>query len=244
MPAGLDHPGGVAAASARISELARSIDPTLPAPMLGRWKVRDVVAHLGGVQRWATRIVRTRSMDGPGFTKSKLDGTDLCDWFDEGAAELVDTLRATDPASACPNFNPGSPSTAAFWLRRQLHEATVHRWDVENAAGATTPIDRLTAADGVDEYLDVWLRTRGKQTLTAPLALRTTDPDRSWTLTPSSRPGRVDVAVGRSGNAIAELTGPAEGMLLHLWGRLTIAEAGLAVTGERAVAGSLRALER
>lgn len=243
MTADLDAAGGVAVASARISELARSVNLGLPVPRLGRWKIRDVVAHLGGVQRWATRIIRTRSMAGPGFTKSRLDGEELCAWFDEGAAELTATLGAADPTVPCPNFNPGSASTTAFWLRRQLHEAVVHRWDVENAAAATTQIDPVVAADGVDEYLDVWLRTRGKQTLSAPLALRTTDPDRAWTISPASRPGRVDVARGMVAETAAEISGPAAGMMLMLWGRVTVTEGGLTIAGDRAVAESLRRLE-
>ena len=82
-------------AAARISALARAGDLTTPVDHLNRWKVRDVVAHLGGVYQWATRIVQDRSMKGPGFTKSKLDGTELCDWFDVAAQSVVELLRAT-----------------------------------------------------------------------------------------------------------------------------------------------------
>ncbi len=121
----------LADACGRVSATARQGD--LAAPVsggLGRWKARDVVAHLGGVHRWATRIVANGSQDGPGFTKSKLDGTPLCDWFEEGARLLHETLSAAEPDGACPNFNPGSANTNRFGIRRQIHETVIHAYDV------------------------------------------------------------------------------------------------------------------
>jgi len=73
--------------------------------------------------------------------------------------ELIDVLRGTDGDEPCPNFNPGSVNTVAWWSRRQMDETTVHRWDVERALECTTPIDPIVAADGIDEYLDVFVRT-------------------------------------------------------------------------------------
>ncbi|MGI9606370.1 MAG: maleylpyruvate isomerase family mycothiol-dependent enzyme [Acidimicrobiales bacterium] len=227
------------ASAARISELARSCELSTPVPHLGRWRVRDVVAHLGGVHRWAARIVTTRSMDGPGFTKSKLDGIELCDWFDEGVQALLEAFRANDEDADCPNFNPGSVKNVAWWSRRQAHETTVHRWDVEHALDCTTPIESDLAADGVDEFLDVFVRTRGKQTLIAPLVLATNQPDRAWTLAPAAKPGRLDVVPGRDPEVKTELAGDAEQMLLHLWGRLKLTESELTVYGDLDVASSL-----
>ena len=230
----------IAAEGARISHVARHGDLAAPVSHLGRWKVRDVVAHLGGVHRWAARIVAASSMDGPGFQKSKLDGTELLDWFDDGVTALVDVLRATGPDEPCPNFNPGSPELVRFWLRRQLHETTIHRWDVEAAAGAPAPIPVDVATDGIDEYLDVFVRTRGKQTLSAPLRLAATEADRSWTVTPAAKQGRVDVDTTGEVDAASAIEAPAAELLLLLWGRLSFAEAGLAVTGDEGVARSLR----
>lgn len=238
MTAPIDHPAGIEAAAARISQLARGVDPATPVPDLGRWKVRDVVAHLGGVHEWANRILTTRSMAGPGFRKSKLAGDELCDWFDAGAATLVETIRGIAEDDECPNFNPGSPPVAVWWFRRQLHETVVHRWDVEAAAKDTTPIDPIVAADGVDEFLDVFVRTRGKQTLTDTLVLAITDGP-SWTLRPAKKPGRVDVEPGASTDAAARLTTDAESLLLALWGRQEPNTNQPNITGSKAVADSL-----
>lgn len=112
----IDERAVISAAAQRISGLIRSTDLTAPVLHLGRWKVRDV-AHLGGAHRWATRIVSTRSMYGPSFTKSKLTGTELCDWFDAGVEDLLAALDANKADDQCPNFNPGSPNTVAWWSR-------------------------------------------------------------------------------------------------------------------------------
>lgn len=239
MQRAIDEIAVIAAEARRISGLIRSADLTATVPHLGRWKVRDIAAHLGGVHRWAARIVGTRSMGGPGFTKSKLTGTELCDWFDAGVEDLLVVLRANNADDDCPNFNPGSPNTVAWWSRRQMHETTVHRWDIESALGCTTQIDPAVAADGIDEYLDVFVRTRGKQTLIAPLILTTAQPKRAWTLSPAARRGRIDITDGRSAEATAELTGRPEEVLLALWGRLSPSEAHLETRGDPEVAASL-----
>lgn len=228
----------LAQACERIVAAGHAGDLTTPVAQLGRWRVRDVIQHLGGVHRWATRIVRTASMDGPGFIKSKLDGPALIDWFTEGAHDLVVALCDTPPSTACPNFNPGSPGTAAFWHRRQLLETTIHRWDVEHALGLDCTIDPAVADDGIDEYLDVFVRTRGKQTLTAPLALRT--PTSGWTLRPAARPGRLDITGGCAPDAAAEIAGAPDELLLVLWNRVALADTSLTITGDHAVASSLR----
>lgn len=242
MTPAIDPLARIEEASVRILQLGRSGDLTAPVPRLGRWKIRDVVAHLGGVHRWASRIVATRSMDGPGFTKSKLDGAELCDWFEEGADQLLNVLGSSPPTAPCPNFNPGSEPTVSWWVRRQLHETTVHRWDVERSLGDISPIDVTVAADGIDEYLDVFVRTRGKQTLLAPLTLTSTDPARSWSLTPADRPGRVDIAAGCLDDTDDEIAGSAQELLLMVWGRLALSETNLTVTGSPKVAASLTGL--
>lgn len=179
-------------------------------------------------------------MDGPGVRKSTLDGIELLDWFDEGVAALVAELERHDPDDSCPNFNPGSANVVGFWLRRQLHETSVHRWDVEAAAsGDPGSIEAEVAVDGIDEYLDVFVRTRGKQTLTGSLRLVVSDGGRSWLLAPAARPGRVSVIADGHEPAEAEITASAEELLLHVWRRRAFDEARVHVGGDARVARSL-----
>ena len=120
-----------------------------------------------------------------------------------------------------------------------MHETTVHRWDAERALACTEPIDPQVAVDGIDEYLDVFVRTRGKQTLIAPLVLVSTRPERAWTLSPSATPGRLDISNGRTVGVPDGLAGSPDKLLLMLWGRLSSTEPGLVMTGDSEVAGSL-----
>lgn len=235
----IDEIGVINTEAATISRTIRTCDLATPISHLRRWKIRDVVAHLGGVHRWATRLVTTRSTDGPSFTKSKLNGSELCDWFDAGAHELLEALGAADREEACPNFSPGSANTIAWWLRRQMHETAVHRWDIERALDSTTAIDPNVAADGIDEFLDVFVRTRGKQTLIAPLRLSSTHPPRSWTLTLARKPGRIDVDLDDVVDPSSKLAGLPEDLLLWLWGRLSFEQANLHIAGDELVARSL-----
>ncbi|MEM7094747.1 MAG: maleylpyruvate isomerase family mycothiol-dependent enzyme [Actinomycetota bacterium] len=239
---GAEMLGALEREAARIAEVVTAEGLAEPVPRLGRWKVRDVVAHLGGVHEWAARIVRDRSRDGPGFRKSKLDGDELLTWFADGAADLITVLGDADLDDPCPNFNPGSEPTVGWWLRRQLHETAVHRWDIERALDALSSIEPDQALDAVGEFLDVYVRTRGKHVLDAPLVIESTEPAAQWLLTPAKKPGRIDVETldGHEANADSSVVGPPEGLLLALWGRLTVAEAGLALTGDANVTSLLQ----
>jgi uncharacterized protein (TIGR03083 family) len=228
----------IAAEGARISRLARGGDLSRPVSYLPRWRVRDVVAHLGGVHRWATRIVSEQSMAGPGFRKSPLDGEALCDWFDEGLGALVATFVATDPTAICPNFSPGSPDIAAFWFRRQAHETAMHRWDVEFGLGQVSGFDTAVATDGIDELLHVFVRTRGGYTIEAPVAITCVDSSASWGIAPADKPGRVRVDRGAPQRRAATLQGTATDLLLALWHRVPLDGTGITVTGDAKVAAS------
>src|SRR5436190_2222205 len=70
------------------------------------WGLRALAAHLGGVHRWA-RSALTRPRPGEQSDEGPEPGVDLRAWFDEGAHDLVRTLRGTDPATECWTFGPG-----------------------------------------------------------------------------------------------------------------------------------------
>ncbi len=135
----------VAEQGSRIAAVAHAGPLQARVPHMRRWTLSDVVAHLGGVHRWAAEIVSTRTWTGAGPRRGRAAGDDLIAWFEDGLAALVCALTAADVSAPCPNFSPGSDKTARFWLRRQAHETTVHRWDAEAAAPAHP--DRGRAGD-------------------------------------------------------------------------------------------------
>jgi uncharacterized protein (TIGR03083 family) len=227
----------VAEQGARVAAVARAGPLAGRVPHMRRWRLADVVAHLGGVHRWAAGIVTTRRLE-TGHRRGRERGDALIAWFEAGLAELVSALAGADLDAACPNFSPGSPATVEFWARRQAHETTVHRWDAEAAAGLLTPIDPELATDGIDEMLNVFRRTRGGQPLDAPLRLVTSDTGTGWRVAPAGRPGRVEIAAGDSaaGAAAATVRAPAQALLLAVWGRCRIDEPAFQVTGRAELA--------
>lgn len=219
----------------RIVDLARRGLLEAKVPHIPNWTMQDVVAHLGGVHRWATEIVRTLNWEGRRHRKGTETGEALVAWFEEGLGHLVDTFSQADPEAKCGNFSPGSPNVVGFWLRRQAHETSMHRWDVGAAAGVRDPFDPSFATDGIDEVFHTFTRSRGKQVLEAPVGIRTDDTGGEWTLSPAEKPGRIDVKVGIDGPVEATLHGPAEETLLVLWKRLGLDEADIEIEGDRSM---------
>jgi len=140
--------------SARFREVLAGCDPAARVPACHDWDAADLLWHLATVQRWwaevlAARPARPEEIDPP--RPESYD--DLLRVFDEWSAGLVEALEGADPQEAAWNWS--DDHTVGFILRRQAHEALVHRVDAEQAAGPTSDIDARLAADGVHECLDV-----------------------------------------------------------------------------------------
>ena len=113
----------------------------------------------------------------------------------------------------------------------------MHRWDVEAGTGISSgPMDPAVAADGVDEFLDVFVAaSRGLKAAPAGPSIRfdSADTGESWFLQLPETGQRV---VGREAvDCDTTISGPAEGLLLFAWGRLDPAAAGVDVSGDTSV---------
>ena len=65
------------------------------------WALRDLVAHLGEVQRFWSVVVRAGAADGPPPPEARGDMEphgDLLDWSAESSRMLLDALREAGPA--------------------------------------------------------------------------------------------------------------------------------------------------
>jgi len=147
----LDH---LRSESARFREVLAACDPSARVPACPDWDAADLLWHLATVQHWWTEVVRARparpeEVDPP--RPESYDG--LLEVFDEWSRDLADALAAADPSEEAWNWS--SDHTVGFILRRQAHEALVHRVDAEQAAGVASELDPVLAADGVHECLDV-----------------------------------------------------------------------------------------
>lgn len=189
------------------------------------WRVRDVVAHLGDVHRWATEIVRTARPAADGYAAPGSD-SELADWFDVGATELVAVLARTDPLTPCWTLG-ASPGPAGFWRRRQALETAVHRFDVEHAVGTSRSIPVDLAAAGVTEVVDMFYPRQVRLGRTpAPefgITLRATDhPAGARRRSTTWQIGTTGPTTGPN----AELSGATADLLLMLWDDHTPASTG------------------
>jgi uncharacterized protein (TIGR03083 family) len=247
----------VVAEGERIGVLAQELDAGLtPAhagletkvPWVPAWTVRDLVAHLGAVHRWATEIVRAGGTNPPAPAgRYQPPHDDLAGWYALGLTELVAALRTVDPDAPAWHMSPAASHTARDWSRRQAHEHVVHRLDIEVAAGvAHAAVDPVLAADGVDELLGIilprWQHTSPLVAARASVTVTAPDVDRRWLVEVAagrvrltrSDPGPLPPPTGAPG--VAELTGPAEQLLRRLWGR----PADVVVHGDPAAEALLR----
>jgi uncharacterized protein (TIGR03083 family) len=230
----------------RLAGAAERAGLDAPVPTCPGWLVRDLLRHAGGVHRWAAAHVagaRPRPLPAEEVTPlfAAPDDDKLVAWYRDGHADLVATLAAADPATACWAFLP-APSPLAFWTRRQAHETAVHRADAESATGPVSAVPAGFARDGIDELLFGFLsRPRGRLVADPPrsLAVQATDVDAAWTV--HIEPDRRRVVAARE-PADLTVTGPASDLYLLLWNRRDAS--GLAVDGDPAVLDLWRAAAR
>ncbi|MFD3583707.1 maleylpyruvate isomerase family mycothiol-dependent enzyme [Streptomyces sp. NPDC058683] len=222
----LDLEGRSLAAAAVAAGLDAEV-PTCP-----DWRVRDLLRHTGTIHRWAAGVVADAHPEPrPIPDPPDLDGTELTTWFQDGHRDLVDTLAGAPRNVTCWTFHPAPvPSALTFWLRRQAHETTVHRYDAEAARGGpASPIAADFAVDGIDELLRGFharSRSRVRSAYPRVLQVRAEDRDAVWTVRLSEQPPVTEP--GALPEAMAELSGPADELYLALWNRVPVPK----VTGD------------
>ncbi|MDA8262639.1 MAG: maleylpyruvate isomerase family mycothiol-dependent enzyme [Actinomycetota bacterium] len=216
----LEREGRLLIESARIAGLEAPV-PTCPG-----WRVRELLAHINYVHRWATAYVAgalTEMLPEPAeeeILRSAPRDDELFDSAEEGHAALVRALGDAPPDLNCWTFLPAA-SPLAMWARRQAHETAVHRVDAELAAGRIPqPLDKRLAVDGVDELL-LSMLSRGEppkeaETGLGAICLEARGLEESW----SVRLGESDVRA-EAGEAPWDLLirAGASDLFLLLWNR-------------------------
>lgn len=226
-----------------------------PVPTCPGWYVATLVAHIGEVQRFwalqiATRAQEPRELPRSAFDSCPglyewLDGVDagtpdleaipggLVDWFRQATDELVGAFQDVEPDERIWHWS--GDNRAIVHMRNQAIEATVHRWDAQNAHGAVTPIDEAIALDGINQHFEVQIpaaRSRGEpeQGQGETYHFHRTDGEGEWlarfdgdAVTVSREHARGDVAI----------QGSAETIFLWLWGRVSADR--LVVYGDRSM---------
>jgi uncharacterized protein (TIGR03083 family) len=185
-----DYLAHLRADSGRFAAVLAGTDPAARVPSCPDWSAADLVAHLTQVQTFWGTIVAERLTSPPVGQESITDPgapddlAELLSRFQAASDRLATALETATPAQPVWTWHD-TDHTVGFVLRRQAHEALVHRLDAEAAAGVDFhPIDPELAGDGVDEVLDVmyggappWAAV----TLDGPVGLlRATDTGRQW----------------------------------------------------------------
>ncbi|MGH4011805.1 MAG: maleylpyruvate isomerase family mycothiol-dependent enzyme [Pseudonocardiaceae bacterium] len=182
----------------------------------------ETLRHVGSVHR-VTRIWVRDGHRPEQWQQSPSDG-DLIDFVRTGLDELVTELSRHDPADPCDTWWPAD-RTHGFWRRRMAHETTVHRVDVQAAAGGPVhPIDADVALDGIDELLFLWFGHRlGELRISSPQhgAVALSAADRRWLAVfepDRSTARRVEEPDVRAADAV--VSGSPMEVYLWSWGRL------------------------
>jgi uncharacterized protein (TIGR03083 family) len=240
----MDHAAALIEQTRLLAELSRDAAPSTRVPTCPDWTLRQLLTHLGRGHRWAATIVRERS-GAPIDPRTVPDGGQPTDpaealaWLQASAATVLGAVSETGPDT--PVWTFVGPRPSAWWLRRRLHEATVHRADAALALGADYQLSTELAADGVSEWLAIVAARASADAspldpgvtlhLHATDATETTDAAGEWML--RGEPDGVSLSAGH-GKATTAVRGRAVDLLLALTRRLTLEQARLEVLGDPA----------
>src|SRR3954468_17941373 len=146
--------------------VAAAPDLAARVPGCPSWTLRDLVAHVGAVQRFWAVLVALADDSAPPRPEQRPDQDpegDLLQWSAESTRLLLDALDAAGPAS--PSWAwwapSGAPLTAGAVARHQVQEAAVHAFDAQETIGRAEPVPAAVAVDGVAEFLSVGLGSQG-----------------------------------------------------------------------------------
>jgi uncharacterized protein (TIGR03083 family) len=224
--------------SVRRAVTALDAAPGARIPWSEDWTVADCAHHVAGFLAWLGAIVAGRPDAGfearAGIDVPAAGSPELGPWLQATGDATIGALRALEPSEPCWSWWPDD-QTIGFWQRRAAHELGVHRWDLEQGAGtAGDPMPPPLAADGVDELLDVFVGI-SRLVHQAPgdgetFHVHCTDTDGEWLIRFTGGGGRELTREHAKGDVA--LRGPAEALLLHLWGRGSAGELGVEVLGD------------
>ncbi len=190
------------------------------------WTGADAAYHLATVYLHKAAAIRDGAMPGPtspgGWPPADLHDRPAPDCLAAAYAALTEQFDTHAPSDPAQTWWPEDQSVG-FWIRRMAHETSIHRFDLEGAAGegvSLSPIDPQLAVDGIDEVLTLmiagdWSDEPHPQASGSTVELATAG--QVWAITLG--PEQVTVARAPADDAAARLRGEPAELLLWLWGR-------------------------
>ena len=122
-----------------LGELLQDADWSAPVPTCPGWTLLQLLRHVGRGDRWAAQIIADRadaSLD-PRLVREgrpPADAPGAIQWLSRSPLTLLAAVDDVGPGTEVSTFL--GPRAASWWVRRRLHEATVHRADAAIALGA------------------------------------------------------------------------------------------------------------
>ncbi|HXY65664.1 MAG TPA: maleylpyruvate isomerase family mycothiol-dependent enzyme [Mycobacterium sp.] len=241
----MDYAAALLEQNRAFGEVIRSGDPSTPVPTCPGWSLSQLFRHVGRGDRWAAQIVADRvdhyldprTVDGG---KPPPDPDEAISWLHGGAQRLIDAVEQTGEETPVWTFLGSRP--AYWWVRRRLHEATVHRADAALALALDYTLTPELAADGIGEWLERVAAQAGRDGAPLPLEngqtvhLHATDPGLGaageWTIRADG--DRITWSHGHDKSAVA-LRGGAVDLLLAVVRRVPVADTDVAVFGDAAI---------
>jgi uncharacterized protein (TIGR03083 family) len=138
-------------------DVIRQADPSTPVPTCPDWTLKQLFRHVGRGNRWSAKIISDRRSE-PLDPRDVPDGKPPEDpdaaiaWLHAGAQLILDAVEQVGSQRVWTFLGP---RPAGWWIRRRLHELTVHRADADLAIGADFALPAELAADGVSEWIEL-----------------------------------------------------------------------------------------
>jgi uncharacterized protein (TIGR03083 family) len=144
-------------------DVIRSGDPATPVPTCGDWTLRQLFRHVGRGNRWAAQIIaerRNAPLDPRDVRNGKPpeDAEAAIAWLNAGAQAVINAVDRVGSDARVWTFI--GPRPAGWWIRRRLHEVTVHRADAALAVGAAVDLAPELAADAISEWIELMVNQR------------------------------------------------------------------------------------
>jgi uncharacterized protein (TIGR03083 family) len=224
--------------SAALRKAAQEADELARVPGCPDWTTRDLVAHVGGVQRFWAAVVGAGPAAVPPAEEAVGDRTpsgDLLTWSARSTSLLLDALRAAGPDAVCWTWwaESGNPATAGAVARHQVQEAAVHARDAQETAGAPESVPPDLAVDAVDEFLHVGFGSMDGWPHSPARVALVSDEGPAWTLIlDATGASAVRGGPGEGPEAGAVISGPAGELLLALYRRTPWDGSTLRVSGD------------
>ncbi|MFG1926998.1 maleylpyruvate isomerase family mycothiol-dependent enzyme [Cryptosporangium sp. NPDC048952] len=212
----MDYAAALVDQDRQFADMLRGADLSAPVPTCPGWTLTQLLRHLGRGHRWAAQMIREhstepidpRAVEGG---KPPADDEGALEWVAGGGQIVLDAVAAADADTRV--WTAVGPRPASWWIRRRLHESTVHRADAAIALGAPYSLPADLAADGVTEWIELLVVEQQPLPDGVSLHLHATDVDAEWTVRGTAAGLTFEPSHSK---ATAAVRGPATELLLAI----------------------------